>query len=66
MNLFIPIELTVRTVDSFDEPLSDVTVEIRELKLKANTDADGWAHFVVRPGQWTLVASKNRIADEKS
>ena len=61
-----PIELTVRTVDSFDEPLSDVTVEIRELKLKANTDADGWAHFVVRPGQWTLVASKNGIVNEKT
>lgn len=61
----LPIDLSVRIVDLLDGPLSDVEVEVKELEMKATTDSDGWAHFVVNPGQWTLLASKSGITSEK-
>jgi hypothetical protein len=62
----VSVELTVKIVDLFDEPLGDVTVDVRELGMEANTDAEGWARFVVPQGRWTLVASKDGITSEKA
>ncbi len=62
----MPVDLKVKTVGLLDEPLSDVTVEVRELNMKADTDTEGWAYFVVPQGQWTIVASKDGIISEKT
>jgi len=61
-----PVQLAVKTVDLFNQPLSDVKIEVRELETKANTDTNGWAYVVVPVGEWTVVASKKGAVSEKS
>jgi len=60
-----PNSLTMRVVDLLDQPLSEVEIEVRELGIKAVTDTDGWAYVEVPEGQWTLIASKDGVTNEK-
>jgi len=61
----VPITLAVRTIDLFNQPVSDATIDVLELGKKVHTDTNGWAQVPISRGQWTLVASKRGVADEK-
>lgn len=61
----VPVTLTVRTIDSLNQPVSDVTIEVPELGMEVHTDIGGWAQVTVPRGQWTLLATKHGVTDEK-
>lgn len=64
-SMSLPIDMSVRIVDLLNEPLDNANVEVKELGMNATTNSDGWAHFIVHEGQWTLLASKGGITNEK-
>jgi len=62
----LPTSLIIKTVDLLDQPLDNVAVEVRELQIKTNTDANGLAYFSVPQGQWTtVIASKKGSTNEE-
>jgi len=65
VNRWIPYPLTIRVVDLLNQPVADVEIEVKELETKVTTDIDGWATVSVLEGQWTLVASKKGVTNEK-
>lgn len=66
VSTWIPIKLSVATVDLLDQPLEDVAVEFPELGIDARTDEDGWADAVVPQGEWAVVVSKNGLVYERN
>jgi hypothetical protein len=64
VSLMVPTSLVIKTVDLLGQPISDVTVEIKELGLSLTTDMDGLASFVVPQGQWSVMISRDGIINE--
>jgi len=63
---WISIKLSLRVRDLLEQPIDDVSVEVKELNIETNTDSKGWAHIFVPQGRWTLTTYKNGITSEKS
>jgi len=61
----VPVSLAIRTIDLLNQPIGDATISVLELGIDAHTDTDGWVQVPILRGQWTLVASKHGVVDEK-
>lgn len=61
----VPVNLTIRTIDLLNQPISEVAIDVLELGIEVHTDTGGWAQVTVPRGQWTLVATKHGVANEK-